>query len=240
MTTEMIRRTAQPPEQRFQAITESVHDMVQRSAPYLNEFGIMVSTDPTRLTGRVLNAPSLEFGDAQPPVRPRFGAWDMRNSKLYDAKPIENWALLGVNCRPHPRSVDNLKGVLRRIGGNLGMRVSEPLCVDSCDSRDIFQVLERMKSRGVVLVVVVLGQQASYAAIKEAAEVKLGIRTQCMKESNFTNKCTDSLISNLCLKINAKLGGTNNSFVKEERPRVLCEPVIIIGADVSHPAPGDK
>uniref|UniRef100_A0A131YKF2 Eukaryotic translation initiation factor 2C n=1 Tax=Rhipicephalus appendiculatus TaxID=34631 RepID=A0A131YKF2_RHIAP len=240
MTTEMIRRTAQPPEQRFQAITESVHDMVQRSAPYLNEFGIMVSTDPTRLTGRVLNAPSLEFGDAQPPVRPRFGAWDMRNSKLYDAKPIENWALLGVNCRPHPRSIDNLKGVLRRIGGNLGMRVSEPLCVDSCDSRDIFQVLERMKSRGVVLVVVVLGQQASYAAIKEAAEVKLGIRTQCMKESNFTNKCTDSLISNLCLKINAKLGGTNNSFVKEERPRVLCEPVIIIGADVSHPAPGDK
>lgn len=116
----------------------------------------------------------------------------MRNSKLFDAKPIENWALLGVNCRPHPRNVENLEGVLKRIGGNMGMRVSRPLCVDSCDSRDISQVLERMKSRGVVLVVVILGQQASYAAVKEAAEVKLGIFTQCMKEFNFTTKCTDS------------------------------------------------
>lgn len=240
MTTEVIRRTAQPPEQRFQAITQSVHDLVQRSAPCLNEFGIKVSTDPTRLTGRVLDAPSLMFGDAQPPVRPRYGSWDMRNSKLFDAKPIENWALLGVNCRPHPRNVENLEGVLKRIGGNMGMRVSRPLCVDSCDSRDISQVLERMKSRGIVLVVVILGQQASYAAVKEAAEVKLGILTQCMKEFNFTTKCTDSLIANLCLKINAKLGGTNNSFVERERPSVLCEPVIIIGADVSHPAPGDK
>ncbi|XP_037522356.1 protein argonaute-2 isoform X1 [Rhipicephalus sanguineus] len=240
MTTEMIRRTAQPPEQRFRAIKESVHDMVQRSASYLNEFDIQVSTDPTRLTGRVLNAPSLEFAGPQPHVRPRYGAWDLRNSKLYDAKPIESWALLGVNCRLHPQKVGNLIGVLKKIGGNLGMRVSDPVCVVSGDSRPVFQVLEEMKSRGVVLVVVVLGQQASYAAIKEAAEVRLGIRTQCIKEFNFTDKCRDSLISNLCLKINAKLGGTNNSFVEGERPSVLHESVIIIGADVTHPAPGDK
>ncbi|KAH7944222.1 hypothetical protein HPB52_017437 [Rhipicephalus sanguineus] len=242
MTTKIIRDTSQAPKKRFDVIQNSVHDMVLRSATYLNEFDIQVSTEPTCLTGRVLTAPSLEFGGAQPLVQPSDGAWDLKNSKLYDAKPIESWALLGVNCRLHPQKIDNLIGMLKRIGGNLGMRVSDPVCVVSGDSRPIFQVLEQMKSRGIVLVVVVLGQQASYAAIKEAAEVKLGIRTQCIKELNFTNttKCSDSLIRNLCLKINAKLGGTNNSFLNGEMPSVLDEPVIIIGADVSHPAPGDK
>ena len=48
-------------------------------------------------------------------------------------------------------------------------------------------------------------------------------------------------MSNLCLKINVKLGGVNNILLPSVRPlSVFCEPVIFIGADVTHPPAGDR
>ncbi|KAL3202380.1 hypothetical protein MRX96_042544 [Rhipicephalus microplus] len=133
--------------------------------------------------------------------------------------------------------------MFKDVGGRLGMAVKDPLEVNSvyADRTPIVKVLEDLKKRlNVDLVVVVLGRQASYADIKEAAEVKLGIRTQCIKELNMVRKCNAPLITNLCLKINAKLGGTNNGLLAAEKPDIFKQPVIIIGADVTHPAPGDR
>lgn len=57
------------------------------------------------------------------------------------------------------------------------------------------------------------------------------------------------LYGNLLLKINAKLGGINRILVPNpnspiDKPRILSDftkfPVMILGADVTHPAPGDK
>ncbi|CAF3467857.1 unnamed protein product, partial [Rotaria sp. Silwood2] len=55
------------------------------------------------------------------------------------------------------------------------------------------------------------------------------------------NKTTPQTLSNLCLKINVKLGGVNNILVPSVRPiSVFREPVIFIGADVTHPPAGDR
>lgn len=242
MTAEMIKRTAQPPVQRFRAIKNSVKDLVNRSKPFLDEFGIVVNTEPTQLQGRVLNPPMLVFGGQQT-QRPKDGVWDLRNSRLLSAMPIDKWALLGVNCRLDRQAVGNMVHMFKDVGGRLGMAVKDPLEVNSvyADRTPIVKVLEDLKKRlNVDLVVVVLGRQASYADIKEAAEVKLGIRTQCIKELNMVRKCNAPLITNLCLKINAKLGGTNNGLLAAEKPDIFKQPVIIIGADVTHPAPGDR
>ncbi|XP_075557125.1 protein argonaute-2-like isoform X2 [Dermacentor variabilis] len=241
MTTEMIRRTAQPPVQRFRSIMSSVQDVVNKSRPYLDEFGIKVSTNPTQLKGRVLEPPSLTF-HGQQTLRPRDGVWDLRSSRLLTAKPIDKWALLGVNCRLEQGAINNMVRLFKDIGGNLGMAVNDPLVTRSEQTgrRPILQILKELKDSNVELVIVVLGRQASYADIKEAAEVKLGIRTQCIKELNMTRKCNPALITNLCLKINAKLGGTNNGLLSQEKPAIFKDPLIIIGADVTHPAPGDR
>jgi eukaryotic translation initiation factor 2C len=45
------------------------------------------------------------------------------------------------------------------------------------------------------------------------------------------NKTSPQTLSNLCLKINVKLGGVNSIF---------SEPVIFLGADVTHPPAGDN
>ena len=48
----------------------------------------------------------------------------------------------------------------------------------------------------------------------------LGIATQCIKSKNVT-RTTAQMLSNLCLKINAKLGGINTILVPEMRPTLF-------------------
>jgi hypothetical protein len=48
----------------------------------------------------------------------------------------------------------------------------------------------------------------------------LGIATQCIKSKNVT-RTTAQMLSNLCLKINAKLGGVNAILVPEMRPTLF-------------------
>lgn len=54
------------------------------------------------------------------------------------------------------------------------------------------------------------------------------------------NKTSPQTLSNLCLKINVKLGGVNSILVPSIRPKVFNEPVIFLGADVTHPPVGDN
>jgi eukaryotic translation initiation factor 2C len=46
-------------------------------------------------------------------------------------------------------------------------------------------------------------------------------------------------MSNLCLKINSKLGGTNSVIRPSSKLSIFEKPLIIFGADVTHPAPRD-
>jgi len=85
------------------------------------------------------------------------------------------------------------------------------------------------------LVVVVLpGKTPVYAEVKRVGDTVLGMATQCVQAKNV-NKTSAQTLSNLCLKINVKLGGVNSILVPSIRPKVFNEPVIFLGADVTHP-----
>ena len=70
-------------------------------------------------------------------------------------------------------------------------------------------------------------------------QIFIGIATQCVQVKNV-NKTSPQTLSNLCLKINVKLGGINNILVPTMRPKIFTEPVIFIGADVTHPPAGGQ
>lgn len=49
--------------------------------------------------------------------------------------------------------------------------------------------------------------------VKQAAELTVGILTQCIKNTTISgNKMNDATMNNLMLKINAKLNGINHKF----------------------------
>ena len=56
----------------------------------------------------------------------------------------------------------------------------------------------------------------STAEVKRVGDTMLGIATQCVQAKNVT-RLNPQTLSNLCLKINAKLGGINSILAPDVR-----------------------
>lgn len=82
----------------------------------------------------------------------------------------------------------------------------------------------------------------TYGRIKRSAECRYGVVSQCVQYSHV-QKCQGQYISNVCMKFNAKLGGSTCRAMgaKSSGPTgIFSVPTLIIGADVSHAAPGQE
>lgn len=102
--------------------------------------------------------------------------------------------------------------------------------------RDIDATLNRIKANNAnILFCVIPDSGDAYAKIKQSAELRCGVLTQCIKAATLFRKGTDvSTASNILLKVNAKLNGTNH---KLQRSPVVDDNCMFIGADVTHPSP---
>jgi eukaryotic translation initiation factor 2C len=98
-------------------------------------------------------------------------------------------------------------------------------------------------SRPQILVFVLPDKDATtYGRIKRSAECRYGVVSQCMQYSHV-QKCQGQYISNVCMKFNAKLGGSTARAVGAKSggsTGIFSVPTAVIGADVSHAAPGSE
>merc|ERR1711988_444727 len=93
------------------------------------------------------------------------------------------------------------------------------------------------------LVMLILNQHDGYLynKMKALGDVEHGIHTQCLLSKNAKgNKLNPNLAGNLLLKINAKLNGINNQVKNKTDAGIMVEPTLILGADVTHPSPGEN
>jgi len=77
----------------------------------------------------------------------------------------------------------------------------------------------------LIMVLVYDKDNTLYANIKHLGEIVCGIPTQVVLRKNVL-KSDNMLAHNICLKINAKLGGTNQKIAQACTPKVLLKPVI--------------
>ncbi|KAB0395408.1 hypothetical protein E2I00_015464 [Balaenoptera physalus] len=233
--------------------------------PYVREFGIMVKDEMTDVTGRVLQPPSILYGGRNKAIAtPVQGVWDMRNKQFHTGIEIKVWAIacfapqrqctevhlkqvggscsrtalkgqhLSLPCECHSWSFTEQ---LRKISRDAGMPIQGQPCfckyAQGADSVEpMFRHLKNTYA-GLQLVVVILpGKTPVYG------DTVLGMATQCVQMKNV-QRTTPQTLSNLCLKINVKLGGVNNILLPQGRPPVFQQPVIFLGADVTHPPAGD-
>lgn len=94
-----------------------------------------------------------------------------------------------------------------------------------------------------LLVCVMDRRHKGYGHLKRIADTSIGVVTQCCLYQNLT-KLTSQFLANLALKINAKLGGCNTVLYNSLPLQILRifydnQPVIFMGADVTHPHPLD-
>lgn len=242
-TSAVIRKAAVQPADRFRMIQSDVKACNAAGKPYLDHFGIRVSDEPLKLSARVLPAPEVVYKDDRLAV-PRNGAWELQNNKFYRPASMTCWTIVNTSQYCSQRDIDKFVSMLMDFGGKLGMTIQPPAKLTNCrPSDDPERVLkEQQKAFPTLEVVVVVLAGASknspfYSPLKNCAETVLGIVTQCVTDQSVTKRCNPATITNILQKLNAKLGGTNNTTPAVVGTIIFKRPIMIMGADVTHPAP---
>uniref|UniRef100_A0A8C4QRB8 Protein argonaute-1 n=1 Tax=Eptatretus burgeri TaxID=7764 RepID=A0A8C4QRB8_EPTBU len=245
-TSTMIKATARSAPDRQEEISRLMKSANFNADPYVREFTIGVKDEMADVTGRVLTPPMLQYGGRSRAVAtPNQGVWDMRGKQFFTGIEIKVWAIACFAPQRQCREdvLKNFTDQLRKISKDAGMPIQgQPcFCKYAQGAENVEPMFRHLKNTymGLQLIVVILpGKTPVYAEVKRVGDTLLGMATQCVQVKNVL-KTSPQTLSNLCLKINVKLGGVNNVLVPHIRPAVFQQPVIFLGADVTHPPAGD-
>eukprot|EP00102_Acyrthosiphon_pisum_P021378 XP_016658588.1 PREDICTED: protein argonaute-2-like [Acyrthosiphon pisum] len=257
-TSTMIKETVRSAPAREQDINSLVRQADFKNNPYVKEFGLTVSDSMIELRGRVLPPPKLQYGGQTLPNQkilnaqqtkqqtlPSHGVWDMRGKQFFIGVKITNWAIACFASQFSVRddAIKNFTEQLQRISNEAGMPIVDAPCyckyVTGLDQVEpMFNYLIKKFTKLQLIIVILPGKTPIYAEVKRVGDTVLGMATQCVQAKNV-NKLSIQALSNLCLKINVKLGGTNTILVPSVRPKVFNEPLIILGADITHATSND-
>ena len=261
----MIKQTAVKPLERQAKIMEGLkmNNKSYKRDPFANEFGISVSGEMTKLTGRILDPPSLEYKEMGKKrnlvtiAKANPGSWRQDKNQYLDGCKVENWAILDM-CKLEESQAKVVVQGFVNIGKENGISFTNEVHRQVAAMRDMDQAMssieghltkivtkfreEKKKPLDLVLVIFPFKAGSLYDKIKQLGDMKFNISTQCCLKNNLfrAEKLNMQVVANLCLKINAKLGGINHVLAKTCRPKILSKPVMIMGADVSHPAPESR
>ena len=223
-TSTMIKATARSAPDREREINNLVTKADFNNDPYIKEFGLSISNTMMEVKGRVLPPPKLQYGGrTKQQAIPNFGVWDMRGKQFHTGVEIRVWAIACFSpqrtCREE--SLRSFIGQLQKISSDAGMPIlGQPcFCKYASGPDQVEPMLRYLKTtfQGLQLVVVVLpGKTPVYAEVKRVGDTILGMATQCVQAKNV-NKTSAQTLSNLCLKINVKLGGINSILVPNIR-----------------------
>lgn len=210
------------------------------------EFNLEISKEMTLLKGRVLQPPKLKLD------RPR----NLVESRVFKGTRIERWAVMSIGGSPDQKStIPKFINVLTQKCEHLGVFLSkntisstffEPSHILNNISllESKLKDIQRAASNNLQLIICVMEKKhKGYGDLKRIAETRIGVVTQCCLYPNIT-KLNSQFVSNLALKINAKIGGSMAELynsIPSHIPRLFRpdEPVIFMGADVTHPHPFD-
>jgi eukaryotic translation initiation factor 2C len=110
---------------------------------------------------------------------------------------------------------------------------------------ELEKLLEQCLKKGYKIVfVIIIDRNDCYAQVKQAAELKVGILTQCIKANTVFRMERNPMmtVNNILLKVNAKLNGKNHEVVEPSYQRFnsLNDGVMFVGGDVTHPSPDQR
>ncbi|KAF8649990.1 hypothetical protein HU200_064151 [Digitaria exilis] len=233
------------------------------SGEIAQQFGISLDVQMTEVMGRILPPPNLKLGGGRNgqkfSIDQENCQWNLMRKKLVEGRDLQCWGVVDFSAHPsHPSRQEPLNGrmfvekIVRKCC-DLGIRMNTNPCFVNIsemavlsDPQRLYEELNKAKQAAVskkqrlqLLFCPMSEQHPGYKTLKLICDTQLGILTQCFL-SNLANKQQgqDQYMTNLALKINGKLGGSNVQLF-DSLPRVSGAPFMFIGADVNHPSPGN-
>ncbi|KAJ6425109.1 hypothetical protein OIU84_025805 [Salix udensis] len=245
----LVEKSRQKPQERMTVLSNALKSSKYDAEPMLRSCGISISPSFTQVEGRVLSAPKLKVGNGED-FFPRNGRWNFNNKKLVEPSRIEKWAVVNFSARCDIR---NLVQNLTKCAEMKGIPIEDPFDVfeENPQSRrsppvlrveKMFELIQsRLPGQPKFLLCLLPERKNSdiYGPWKRKNLAEFGIVTQCIAPQ----RVNDQYITNVLLKINAKLGGLNSMLAVEHSPSlplVSNVPTLILGMDVSHGSPGQS
>ncbi|XP_024085954.1 protein argonaute-2-like [Cimex lectularius] len=231
-TREMVRLAAVSAPARKQKIVSSMRSIKFNSDPCIKEFKLSVAEEFTKVPARILNPPVLDYKGAQ--ARVNSGVW--RSGKFLNPKNLEKWAILNTDSYTKDPQLRNFAEALFNASKEVGMAIEYPYSIKTLSNpRNFDKEMGDFADCQILFVIIPERGPISYAKVKQVAELNLGLLTQCIR-SRTISKMSNATALNILLKLNAKLNGINHSIRNEHWPDFFRKPVIVIGADVTHPS----
>ncbi|TMW98185.1 hypothetical protein EJD97_004376 [Solanum chilense] len=255
---DLLKTTSLEPKTRRDLIRETVlaKDGPRMTIP--DNFKIRVDDNMTQISGRILPVPVLKLGGQNPPPNLNYKTcqWNLVGKSVVEGKALQRWALIDFSskgCRDSLKlQVDEFVVKLKDRCTQLSINMDIPAVVHLTDMNELSTVGKvenllkvvtdaagkKLQGKLQMILCVMTSKHNGYKYLKWVSETKIGIVTQCCLSSN-ANKGHNQYIVNLCMKINAKLGGSNMELM-ERLPNFRSDDnVMFIGADVNHPAGKD-
>ncbi|KAL0370296.1 UNVERIFIED_CONTAM: protein argonaute 4 [Sesamum angustifolium] len=228
------------PQERMSVLSNALKINNYDAEPMLRSCGISISNNFTQVEGRILPTPKLKVGNGED-LFARNGRWNFNNKKVADASKIERWAVVNFSCRCDVR---NLVRDLMKVGEMKGVAIEPPFDVFEENAQfrrapplvRVEKMFEDIQSKlpGPPKFLLCLLPERKNSDIYD-----FGVVTQCLSPT----RVNDQYLTNLLLKINAKLGGLNSVLAGELSPSlpvISKVPTLILGMDVSHGSPGQS
>ncbi|KAJ4883600.1 Protein argonaute 9 [Raphanus sativus] len=249
----LVENSRQRPHERMASLANGLKNSNYNADLVLQETGVSIGSSFIQVEGRVLPAPRLRMGNGEE-FQPRNGRWNFNYKKLVEPATVTRWAVVNFSA---PCDTDSLISGLIRCGRSKGINVEPPY-------KDVFQenpgfkdappnirvekMFEQMRSelgkKKPLFLLCILAEKKNslvYGPWKKKNLIEHGIVTQCIAPPK---NIKDQYITNVLLKINAKLGGLNSLLAMERSqaimPLVTQVPTFIVGMDVSHGSPSQS
>ncbi|KAL1204266.1 Protein argonaute 9 [Cardamine amara subsp. amara] len=244
----LVEKSRQKPPERMALLTKGLKNSNYNADPVLQDSGVSIVPNFTQVEGRILPTPRLKVGNGED-LAPRNGRWNFNSKQLVEPTTVTKWAVVNFSARCDTR------GLIRdliRCGGMKGMNVDPPfgeVFEEKPQFRNLsanmrvekmFELIQSKLPGPPQFLLCILSERKNsdvYGPWKKKNLSDLGIVTQCIAPT----RVNDQYLTNVLLKINAKLGGLNSLLALERSPAmpsVTKVPTIIVGMDVSHGSPG--
>ncbi|KAI0399976.1 ribonuclease H-like domain-containing protein [Xylaria palmicola] len=226
----------------------------------LDKFGVKISSELITVQGRQLIPPRVIYKNSKE-ANINHGSWNMvphgSNRLIFASSThLRRWTCLYVDMPTSPSYVntcmlkdpDHLRQLMKRIKGVLqetGVSADEPqppriVGLQRTDDPRLEEEIQRAARTLDMLFVILPGPAVpEYNRVKQLADVKYGIRTICCVGSKI-ERCQDQYLRNEALKVNLKLGGSNQSVCPDDLGLVAQGKTMVVGIDVTHPSPGSS
>ncbi|GMG04463.1 unnamed protein product [Aspergillus oryzae] len=249
-TSQMIKYAAARPADRLNSIHKSKKMLDHSKDPVLQTFGLQIDENMIRTKARLLPNPDIQFGGNQRHNPGTNGRWDLRGKKFYqpNKQPLSCW---GVGFIPGKRNVINrtqvehfVDGFMKTYAGHGGNITQRPLIAELTE--DTGEAIKRLfnstgnkfqKEPQLLLIIVPDKNSFTYLRIKKSCDCRWGVPSQVLQSAHVA-KANPQYISNVLMKVNAKLGGTTARIIPKVNDASLKPMTMIIGADVTHPTIG--